>query len=55
MPILVISTKREVRVLEAGSALKAEPDERVLWLGCKDTCTPDADGEAVALTPRPLV
>ena len=55
IPILVISAKREVRVLEAGKPLKAEPDERILWFGCKDVCRPEPNGDPVALKPRPLV
>jgi len=55
IPILVVGTKQDVRVLEAGKTLKAEPNERVLWFGCKDTCRPEPDGEAVAMKPRPLV
>jgi NhaP-type Na+/H+ or K+/H+ antiporter len=55
IPILVIGVNKEVRVLEAGKTLKAEPDERILWFGCKDVCKPEPNGEPVALKPRPLV
>jgi len=55
VPILIIGAKKNVRVLEAGKPLKAEPDERVLWFGCKDVCKPEPSGDPAALTPRPFV
>jgi len=55
IPILIIGVKNEVRVLEAGRSLKAEPKERVLWFGCKDVCRPEPNGSPAALKPRPLV
>ncbi|MGB5834816.1 MAG: cation:proton antiporter, partial [Thiohalocapsa sp.] len=58
-PVLVIGTGKEVRMIEAGKPLKAEPEERILWLGCKATCTADeaadAPADRQAEKPRPLV
>ncbi len=54
VPILVIGAKKEVRILEAGRPLKAEPNEQVLWFGCKDICRPEPNGDPSALKPTPL-
>jgi len=54
VPMLVIGVKKGVRILEAGRSLKAEPNEQVLWLGCKDICRPEPNDDPSALQPTPL-
>jgi len=59
LPVLVIGADQQVRLLEAGKSLKAEPGERVLWFGRKPASEPEATRENVAdraaEKPRPLV
>ncbi len=59
MPILVIDGRANVRLIEAGKPLKAEPGERVLWFGYKQRKTRDSAEKTAAAnaaeTPRPLV
>ncbi|MCF7990150.1 MAG: sodium:proton antiporter [Thiohalocapsa sp.] len=55
MPVLVIGEHHDVRLLEAGKSVKAEPGERVLWFGCKDVCEPETEATRPAEKPRPLV
>jgi len=52
IPILVIGEKKNLRILEANRPLKAEPNEQVLWFGCKDICQPRPTGEPAPPEPR---
>ena len=53
--VLVIGVRKDVRLIEAGKELKAEPGDRVLWFGCEEECAPPAGVTGAAEKPRPLV
>ena len=53
--VLVIGERKDVRLIEAGKGLKAEPGDRVLWFGCEAACAPPAGVTGAAEKPRPLV
>jgi len=59
VPVLVIGPKQEVRMLEAGKGLRAEPGEDVIWFGPKaaeaEPRDPADNGTTAAEKPRPLV
>jgi NhaP-type Na+/H+ or K+/H+ antiporter len=49
LPLLVLTQRGTVQVVEAERELKAQEGDRVLWFGCKEVCTPRLQqGEAPA-------
>ncbi|MBK5930868.1 hypothetical protein [Halochromatium salexigens] len=48
--MLVISSDKEVSLIEADKPLKATPGQCVLWFGCKMACDSDETAVPTALT-----
>ncbi|MFP4496046.1 MAG: cation:proton antiporter [Halochromatium sp.] len=48
IPLLVISSDKEISLIEANASLKAAPGQRVLWFGCKNACDDAEPGAAPA-------
>lgn len=55
VPVLVIGTSNAIRLLEADKPLRAEPGERVIWLGPKHSEEAHEPDERAADRARPLV
>jgi NhaP-type Na+/H+ or K+/H+ antiporter len=55
LPLLVITPKGAVQIVEAGREPRALPGDQVLWFGCKDLCTPRLEKNEVHAEQRPLV